>query len=64
MAAAAKGQSRDPHIPVLLDAILEACGPISGHWLDGTFGAGGRIRAGWRNDERAHHYRTRSTHHL
>lgn len=44
MAAAAKGQSRNPHIPVLLDAILEACAPISGHWLDGTFGAGGYAR--------------------
>ncbi len=30
-----------PHIPVLLDAILEACAPIDGVWLDGTFGAGG-----------------------
>ncbi len=30
-----------PHIPVLLDAILEACSPIEGVWLDGTFGAGG-----------------------
>ncbi len=30
-----------PHIPVLLDAILEACAPIEGIWLDGTFGAGG-----------------------
>lgn len=30
-----------PHIPVLLDAILEACAPVSGVWLDGTFGAGG-----------------------
>ncbi len=30
-----------PHIPVLLDAILEACAPVRGLWLDGTFGAGG-----------------------
>ena len=30
-----------PHIPVLLDAILEACAPVEGLWLDGTFGAGG-----------------------
>ncbi|MEM9427062.1 MAG: 16S rRNA (cytosine(1402)-N(4))-methyltransferase RsmH [Pseudomonadota bacterium] len=30
-----------PHIPVLLDAILEACAPVEGVWLDGTFGAGG-----------------------
>ncbi|NNL19258.1 MAG: 16S rRNA (cytosine(1402)-N(4))-methyltransferase RsmH [Boseongicola sp.] len=44
MAAAAKAQNRDPHIPVLLGSILEACAPISGHWLDGTFGAGGYTR--------------------
>ena len=30
-----------PHIPVLINSILKACGPIEGHWLDGTFGAGG-----------------------
>lgn len=30
-----------PHIPVLIGAILKACGPIEGRWLDGTFGAGG-----------------------
>ncbi|WP_420014071.1 16S rRNA (cytosine(1402)-N(4))-methyltransferase RsmH [Tateyamaria sp.] len=34
-----------PHIPVLIDAILRACAPISGTWLDGTFGAGGYTRA-------------------
>lgn len=34
-----------PHIPVLIDAILRACGPIEGVWLDGTFGAGGYTRA-------------------
>ena len=34
-----------PHIPVLIDAILSHCAPISGHWLDGTFGAGGYTRA-------------------
>ena len=33
-----------PHIPVLLDAILAHCTPISGVWLDGTFGAGGYAR--------------------
>jgi len=33
-----------PHIPVLLDAILEACAPIEGVWLDGTVGAGGYSR--------------------
>ena len=30
-----------PHIPVLINVILKACGPIEGRWLDGTFGAGG-----------------------
>lgn len=33
-----------PHTPVLLGAILERAGPISGVWLDGTFGAGGYAR--------------------
>jgi 16S rRNA (cytosine1402-N4)-methyltransferase len=33
-----------PHIPVLLDAILSNAAPISGVWLDGTFGAGGYAR--------------------
>ncbi len=35
---------RDPHIPVLLRPILDLCAPIRGHWLDGTFGAGGYTR--------------------
>ena len=34
-----------PHIPVLIDAILDACAPVAGVWLDGTFGAGGYTRA-------------------
>ncbi len=33
-----------PHTPVLLGAILRAVSPISGVWLDGTFGAGGYAR--------------------
>lgn len=33
------------HVPVLLAPILRLCAPISGHWLDGTFGAGGYTRA-------------------
>jgi 16S rRNA (cytosine1402-N4)-methyltransferase len=33
-----------PHIPVLIDAILRECAPISGVWLDGTLGAGGYTR--------------------
>lgn len=44
MAAAARARTSDPHIPVLLDAIIEACTPIRGAWLDGTFGAGGYAR--------------------
>ena len=44
MAAAARAPDTAPHIPVLLDAILAACAPISGVWLDGTFGAGGYAR--------------------
>ena len=34
-----------PHIPVVLDPILTAVSPVSGCWLDGTFGAGGYTRA-------------------
>ncbi len=30
-----------PHIPVLLRSLLAAVAPVSGRWLDGTFGAGG-----------------------
>ncbi|WP_415920973.1 16S rRNA (cytosine(1402)-N(4))-methyltransferase RsmH [Tateyamaria sp. SN6-1] len=37
--------SGGPHVPVLIDAILKACAPITGVWLDGTFGAGGYTRA-------------------
>lgn len=35
----------DPHIPVLLRPLLAAVAPVSGTWLDGTFGAGGYTRA-------------------
>ena len=34
----------DPHIPVLLAPLLRAVAPVSGTWLDGTFGAGGYAR--------------------
>lgn len=44
MAAAARAATSHPHIPVLLDSILEHCAPIVGTWLDGTFGAGGYAR--------------------
>ncbi len=34
----------DPHIPVLLNPLLRAVAPVTGVWLDGTFGAGGYAR--------------------
>lgn len=34
-----------PHVPVLLAPIMERISPVSGIWLDGTFGAGGYARA-------------------
>lgn len=37
--------SDDPHVPVLIEAILRECAPLSGVWLDGTLGAGGYTRA-------------------
>lgn len=33
-----------PHIPVLLRPLLTAVAPVTGRWLDGTFGAGGYAR--------------------
>lgn len=33
------------HVPVLLHPLIEAVAPVSGVWLDGTFGAGGYARA-------------------
>lgn len=44
MAAAAISDVSAPHIPVLLPAILKAVSPVTGVWLDGTFGAGGYTR--------------------
>ena len=35
----------DPHIPVLLRPLLAAVAPVTGTWLDGTFGAGGYTRS-------------------
>ncbi|WP_438986045.1 16S rRNA (cytosine(1402)-N(4))-methyltransferase RsmH [Marivivens donghaensis] len=35
----------DPHIPVLIRPLIRAVSPVSGVWLDGTFGAGGHTRA-------------------
>lgn len=37
--------SETPHVPVLLSPILKHISPVSGVWLDGTFGAGGYARA-------------------
>lgn len=34
----------DPHIPVLLRPLLRAVSPVTGTWIDGTFGAGGYAR--------------------
>lgn len=36
--------SSGPHVPVLLRPLLKAVAPVSGRWLDGTFGAGGYTR--------------------
>ncbi|WP_126976122.1 16S rRNA (cytosine(1402)-N(4))-methyltransferase RsmH [Frigidibacter oleivorans] len=36
--------AENPHIPVLLRPLLQAVAPVSGIWLDGTFGAGGYAR--------------------
>ena len=33
-----------PHTPVLLRPLLAAVAPVTGRWLDGTFGAGGYTR--------------------
>ena len=37
--------SNSPHIPVLIEPIINLISPVSGCWLDGTFGAGGYTRA-------------------
>ena len=44
MAAAASPHQTAPHTPVLLRPLLDAVAPVSGVWLDGTFGAGGYTR--------------------
>ena len=33
--------STAPHTPVLIVPLVAAAAPIKGHWIDGTFGAGG-----------------------
>ncbi|RKF14824.1 16S rRNA (cytosine(1402)-N(4))-methyltransferase RsmH [Roseovarius spongiae] len=45
MAAAAPTPPDDPHVPVLIDALIAAVAPVRGRWLDGTLGAGGYARA-------------------
>ena len=45
MAAAAAHTDPAPHIPVLLRPLIAAVAPVTGVWLDGTFGAGGYARA-------------------
>ena len=44
MAEPSQIPSDAPHIPVLLRPLLAAVSPVSGAWLDGTFGAGGYTR--------------------
>lgn len=44
MAPAAEQNDGAPHVPVLLRPLLEAVAPVSGTWIDGTFGAGGYAR--------------------
>ena len=45
MAAATMPDPATPHLPVLIGPILRAVSPVSGTWIDGTFGAGGYTRA-------------------
>ncbi len=45
MAAQAGCEPAAPHVPVLLEPIMAAISPVTGVWLDGTFGAGGYTRA-------------------
>ncbi|MFP7571246.1 16S rRNA (cytosine(1402)-N(4))-methyltransferase RsmH [Marivita sp. S2033] len=44
MSAAAATPPKDPHVPVLLAPLLRTVAPVSGVWIDGTFGAGGYAR--------------------
>ncbi len=45
MAVSASIRNDSPHIPVLLQPLMAEISPVSGIWLDGTFGAGGYSRA-------------------
>ena len=42
--SAAATSSNAPHVPVLLAPLLRAVAPVTGVWIDGTFGAGGYAR--------------------
>lgn len=39
------GRDPSPHVPVLIGPLVDLVAPVTGHWLDGTFGAGGYARA-------------------
>jgi 16S rRNA (cytosine1402-N4)-methyltransferase len=43
--AAAAADTDTPHIPVLIEPLIAAVAPVTGLWVDGTFGAGGYARA-------------------
>ena len=44
MVQSGEADARPPHVPVLLRPLLAAVAPVSGTWIDGTFGAGGYAR--------------------
>lgn len=44
MTPAAALPDTSAHVPVLIRPLIEAVAPVSGTWLDGTFGAGGYTR--------------------
>ena len=41
----APGEASAPHLPVLIGPLVAAVAPVTGLWVDGTFGAGGYARA-------------------
>ncbi|MCJ7872522.1 16S rRNA (cytosine(1402)-N(4))-methyltransferase RsmH [Phaeobacter sp. J2-8] len=45
MAAAPHKPDAAPHVPVLIRPLIKAVSPVTGTWIDGTFGAGGYTRA-------------------
>jgi 16S rRNA (cytosine1402-N4)-methyltransferase len=44
MVQSGEADARPPHVPVLLRPLMAAVAPVSGTWIDGTFGAGGYAR--------------------